>query len=151
MGKYVSLLLFVGFFLAFVLPVSAQVPSPAKMQFPGGGGGGTVPQSGGGGGGGPKGGCALEEVSTDLGCFPNDPIKFVQKFYGIGLGFVASVSLIALILGGYDIMTSRGDLRRLNIGKSYIFYVITGLLLAIFGYVIIRVIVVDILRIPGFA
>lgn len=94
--------------------------------------------------------CSLNEISTDFGCFPNDPIGFVQKFYGIGLGFVAGIALLTLILGGYQIMTSRGDPRRVNIGKSYIFYSIAGLMLAIFGYVFIQVIVVDILHVPGF-
>jgi len=94
--------------------------------------------------------CSLNEISTDFGCFPNDPIGFVQKFYGIGLGFVAGVALLALIWGGYSVMTSRGDPHRVNIGKSYIYYAIAGLLLAIFGYVFIQTVLVDILHVPGF-
>jgi hypothetical protein len=94
--------------------------------------------------------CALNEVQTDFGCFPNDPIGFVQKFYGIGIGFVAGLALLTLIWGGYRILTSKGDPRLLNDGKSYIFYSICGLLLAIFGYVFIQVVVVDILHVPGF-
>ncbi len=96
-------------------------------------------------------GCSLNEISTDFGCFPNDPVGFVQKFYGVGLGFVAGLSLITLMMGGYAIMTSRGDPHRLNIGKSYIYYSIAGLLLAIFGFVFIQVVAVDILKIPGFS
>jgi len=94
--------------------------------------------------------CALNEIQTDFGCMPNDPIGFVQKFYGIGLGFVAGIALITLILGGYTIMTSQGNPYRVNVGKSYIFYSISGLLLAIFGFVFIQVVVVDILHVPGF-
>jgi hypothetical protein len=94
--------------------------------------------------------CALTEISTDLGCFPNDPIGFVQKFYGFGLGFVGGVALLTLIYGGYTIMMSKGDPYKVNIGKSYIFYSIAGLLLAIFGYVFIQVVLVDILHVPGF-
>jgi len=48
-------------------------------------------------------------------------------------------------------MTSRGDPYRVNIGKSYIYYAIAGLLLAIFGYVFIQTVVVDILHVPGFS
>ncbi|HVA96513.1 MAG TPA: hypothetical protein VND99_02570 [Candidatus Acidoferrales bacterium] len=95
--------------------------------------------------------CAANEIATDFGCLPNDPIGFVQKFYGIGLGFVAGVALLALIWGGYSIMTSRGDPHRVNIGKSYIYYAIAGLLLAIFGYVFIQTVLVDILHVPGFS
>lgn len=94
--------------------------------------------------------CGLNEIYTDFGCFPNDPIGFTQKFYGYGLGFVSGLSLLVLILGGYRIMTSQGDPSRVNEGKSYIFYAISGLLLAIFGYIFIQVIVVDILHVPGF-
>ncbi len=95
--------------------------------------------------------CGLNEIATDFGCFPNDPVGFVQKFYGVGLGFVAGVALIALIYGGYAIMTSRGDPARVNNGKSYIYYAIAGLLLAIFGFVFIQTVLVDILHVPGFS
>lgn len=95
--------------------------------------------------------CALDEISTDLGCFPNNPIGFVQKFYPMGLGLVAGVALLTLILGGYVILTSKGDPQRVNAGKGYLFYSIIGLLLAIFGYVFIELIVVDLLKVPGFA
>jgi len=94
--------------------------------------------------------CALNQIATDFGCMPNDPIGFVQKFYGIGLGFVAAVALMALIWGGYSIMTSRGDPHRVTIGKSYIYYAIAGLMLAIFGYVFIQTVLVDVLHVPGF-
>jgi len=79
--------------------------------------------------------CGVNEIATDFGCLPNDPIHFAEKFYGIGLGFVAAVALLALIYGGYVIMTSRGDPRRVSNGKSYIYYAISGLMLAIFGFV----------------
>jgi len=92
----------------------------------------------------------ITDINTDFGCFPNDPIGFVQRFYGIGLGFVGAVSLIAIIIGGYTILTSRGEPQRVNTGKSWIFYAIGGLLVAIFGYVIIQTVAVDILKIPGF-
>lgn len=94
--------------------------------------------------------CAITEIQTDFGCLPNDPIGFVQKFYGYGLSFVGGIALLTLIFGGYTILTSRGQPDRVNVGKSYIFYSITGLLLAIFGYVFIQVVVVDILHVPGF-
>lgn len=90
------------------------------------------------------------EIKTDFGCFPNDPVGFVQKFYGIGLSFVAAISLLMLIWGGYSVISSKGDPHRMAIAKSYIFYAITGLLLAIFGYVLIEVVAVDILKVPGF-
>jgi hypothetical protein len=95
--------------------------------------------------------CALNEIQTDFGCWPNDPVGFVQKFYGYGIAFVAGLAILMLIWGGYSILTSRGDPHQLNEGRSYIIYAITGLLLAIFGYVFFQYIAVDILRLPGFS
>jgi hypothetical protein len=95
--------------------------------------------------------CAIDQVSTDFGCFANSPIGFVQQFYGVGLSFVAMIALIGLIIGGYTLMMSKGDPGRVSAGKSWIFYAIVGLLVAIFGYVIIQVIAVDILKVPGFS
>lgn len=94
--------------------------------------------------------CTINEVATDWGCFPNDPVQFVQKFYGFGLSFVGAVALIALIIGGYNIMLSKGDPQRVNVGRSWIIYAIGGLLLAVFGFVFMQALAGDILKIPGF-
>lgn len=89
-------------------------------------------------------------VSTDLGCIPNEPFAFTAKFYAVGLGIIGGVALLFIIYGGYIILTSQGQPDQLGRGKSYIYYAIAGLLLAIFGFVFIQVIAVDILHIPGF-
>ncbi len=94
--------------------------------------------------------CRVNEKLTDFGCIPNDPVAFVAKFYGIGLGLIGGVAILFIIYGGYIILASQGDPVKLNTGKSYIYYAIAGLLLAIFGFVFVQVIVVDILHIPGF-
>lgn len=91
-----------------------------------------------------------KDISTDLGCIPTNPVGFVEKFYGIGLSLIGGVSLLFIIYGAYILLTSQGDPIKLANGKSYITYAIIGLLLAIFGYVFIKVIAVDILHIPGF-
>ena len=95
--------------------------------------------------------CAINEIQTDFGCWPNDPIGFTEKFYGYGIGFVGGISLLMLIWGGYTIMTSHGNPYKIKLGKNYIIYAIADLLLAIFGYVFFEYIAVDILRLPGFA
>jgi hypothetical protein len=94
--------------------------------------------------------CLPTETSTELGCIPNDPVGFVAKFYAIGLSLIGGVSILFIIYGGYLILVSQGNPERINNGKSYIFYAIIGLLLAIFGFVFIQVIAIDILHIPGF-
>jgi glucose uptake protein GlcU len=88
---------------------------------------------------------------TELGCIPNDPIGFVAKFYGIGLGIIGGVAVLFIIYGGYIILSSQGNPQNLNKGKSYITYAIIGLLLAVFGYVFVQIIAVNVLRIPGFS
>lgn len=94
--------------------------------------------------------CGVNEIQTELGCFPNDPIGFVIMFYRFGLPLVGGIALIALMIGGYTIMTSSGDPQRTRVGKSWIFYAIVGLLLAIFTFVFIEAVAGDILKIPGF-
>ncbi len=89
-------------------------------------------------------------VQTDIACIPNNPYEFVSTFYGIGLGLIGGVALLFIIYGGYIILSSQGDPGQLSKGKSYIYYAIAGILLAVFGFVFVRVIAVDILRIPGF-
>lgn len=92
----------------------------------------------------------ITQQNTDLGCIPNDPVLFVGRFYSIGLSLIGGVAVLFIIFGGYTLLTSQGNPTQINKGKSYIFYAIAGLLLAIFGYVFVEVIAVDILKIPGF-
>jgi|SRR3990167_2543421 len=94
--------------------------------------------------------CGANEIATDIACIPTDPIGFVSKFYGIGLGLIGGVALLFIIFGGYIVLTSSGNPEKLNTGKNFIYYAIAGLLLGIFGFIFIQVIAVDILRIPGF-
>lgn len=94
--------------------------------------------------------CSVDEVATDLGCFPNDPVGFIQKFYGVGLSLIGMVGLLFLIYGGYYVLTSGGNPEKLQKGKEYIMYSIIGIMLAVLGFVFIEFIAGGILRIPGF-
>ncbi len=89
-------------------------------------------------------------MPTDLGCLPSNYIGFTTTIYGWGLGLLGFVAVIFLMIGGYQIMMSRGNPEMVNRGKSYIFYSIAGLLLAIFGFVFIEIVTGQILQIPGF-
>ena len=83
-------------------------------------------------------------------CIPTDAPGFASKIYQLGLALIGFVAVIFLIFGGYNIMMSRGNVEQLERGKSYVFYAIAGVLLAIFGFVFIEIITGDILRLPGF-
>lgn len=91
----------------------------------------------------------LVGTQTDLGCIPNDPVAFVAKFYGIGLSLMGGVSLLFMIYGAFLILASQGSQEMIGRGKSYMSYAIGGLLLAVFGYLFIKIILGNILRIPG--
>jgi hypothetical protein len=84
-------------------------------------------------------------------CIPTDVGAFVSRYYGYGLSMIGGLSLIFIMFGGYIVLTSKGDPVRLNNGKSYIGYAIVGLLLAIFGYAFTELVVIDILKLPGFS
>lgn len=95
--------------------------------------------------------CPAGQTATDIACIPNNPIEFVSTFYGIGLGLIGGVAILFIIFGGFTILTCQGDPVQLAKGKSYIYYAIAGLLLAIFGFVFMTVVASDILKIPGFS
>ena len=89
-------------------------------------------------------------IQSDLGCVPADVPSFVAKYYQYGLGIVGGLAVLMIIFGSYQILVSRGNPKTLNDGKTIIGYSISGLLLAIFGYLFLEVIARDILHIPGF-
>lgn len=93
--------------------------------------------------------CPPDNIRTDLGCIPTDPIPFVGKVYGIGLSFIGLIAFVFMIIGGYYLLSSQGNPERVAKGKSFIYYAIAGVLLAVFGFVIVEVVGGDVLRIPG--
>ncbi|KKQ08892.1 hypothetical protein A3E66_04765 [Candidatus Daviesbacteria bacterium RIFCSPHIGHO2_12_FULL_37_16] len=91
------------------------------------------------------------EYQTDFGCLPQDnPAQFGAALYNIGLGFIGAVALLFIVYGGYLILTSQGNIEQLNKGKSYIFYSIVGIILAVAGYAFYQIVARDIIKIPGF-
>ena len=94
--------------------------------------------------------CTATQMNTDFGCIPMDPVAFVQKFYGIGLGLIGGVAVLFIIYGGYLLLVSKGNPIGVEKGKQYIMYSIIGILFAVFGFVFVQLIAVDILHIPGF-
>lgn len=98
----------------------------------------------------PDGSCPVGTVPSELGCIPTDVSGFVASYYGYGLSMIGGLAILLIMYGAYLILTSAGDSHQLRNGKNYIGYAIGGLLLAIFGYLFIEVILIDILHVPGF-
>lgn len=94
--------------------------------------------------------CLSGSIATDLGNIPCDPPGFAKFLYGVGLGMIGAVALLFIVYGGYHILTSQGNPDQIRKGKSYIYYSIAGLILAVAGYAFYQIIATDVLKIPGF-
>lgn len=95
-------------------------------------------------------------IRTAVGCVPVGAeninafmLEFGNFFINIALGIGGGIAFLLLIYAGFQIMTSAGDPARLNSGKQLMTAAISGLLLIIFSVFLLRVLGVDILRIPG--
>lgn len=130
MLKIISSLILITVFVMFSMPAEslAQTPKP-RVQ------------------------CATGEQATDFGCVKidqKDPNSFFSWAYGVGLGLIGAVGLMALVYGGFMILGSQGNPEKINIGKAYIFYAIIGMVMAFSGYLIYQAIGGRVLQIPGF-
>lgn len=95
--------------------------------------------------------CPSGKVCTDLGeVSTQSPFEFVSNIYGMGLGLIGGIALLAIIYGGYLILSSQGEPRKIQDGKQYIFYAIVGMFMAFAGFAIYGIIGGDVLKIPGF-
>ncbi len=91
------------------------------------------------------------EIDTAIGCIPVSNTKEFARFYlRWGLGIGGGVALILIVIAGLQITTSAGDPKKLQAGKELLTAAIMGLVLLIFSAFILRLIGVDILKIPGF-
>jgi len=94
--------------------------------------------------------CLSNEILTDLGCIPDTPAGFVQKYFQVGLGIIGGVSFIGMVYGMILIGSSQGDNLQIQKGKKIFTSSVAGVLLAVFSVFVTRLIAVDILHIPGF-
>ena len=94
--------------------------------------------------------CLANEIATDLGCIPDTPAGFVQKYLQVGLGIIGGISFLGMVYGMTLIGSSQGDNIQIQKGKKIVTSSIIGVLLAIFSVFITRLIAVNILHIPGF-
>ena len=94
--------------------------------------------------------CSRHGVWTALGCIDYNIQTFVREtLLGFGVGLAGAISLLCVIYSAILIQTSRGDPERLKKARERLTSCIMGLLLIIFSVFILKLIGVDILRIPG--
>ena len=61
------------------------------------------------------------------------------------LGFTLSVSVLALIWGGLNYVTSSGDAQKADLSKKIIYYALIGVFISGVSYAIVNIIVTEIL------
>lgn len=95
--------------------------------------------------------CDLNHIKTAIGCIPiNDQNALVGFFLRWGIGIAGGIAFLLILMAGFQIMTARGDPKRIQAGQELLTSAIAGIVLLIFSVFILRVIGVDILKIPGF-
>jgi len=95
-------------------------------------------------------GCSsTSEISTALGCIPVNPAQLSLWFLEKLLPVIGGIAFFLMIYGFILISTSEGDPKKIQAAKETVTSAITGLLFAVLGIFLMRLISVDILHIPG--
>ncbi len=145
--------------------VSPQLQIPQQSSVPPGGGPAAQPGSPPSGGAPSTGGAAgdpcptstAEElqknftgVKTAIGCISSDPTTLVNQLIKWVLGFAGGISLLVMIMGAVEMVTSAGNPDRLHGGQERFIAAIIGLIFVVFSVTLMQIIGIDILSIPGF-
>ena len=89
-------------------------------------------------------------INTAIGCIPIDSsTNFITWLFPKLLGIMGGIAFLLMISGGIGIITSGGNPEKIKAAQATITSAITGLLFAIFSLFLLRLIGVDILKIPG--
>lgn len=89
-------------------------------------------------------------IYTAIGCIP---VTGTQEFtawilrWAIGVG--GGIALLLIIVASFQIITSSGNPEKVQAGKELLTSAIAGLIMLIFSVFILKVIGVDILKLPG--
>ena len=95
--------------------------------------------------------CEGTGIQTAIGCvFFDNPNVFVGFFLRWAIGIGGGIAFLLILYAGFTIMTSSGNPDRLKSGQALLTSAIAGLIMLIFSIFILRIIGVDILKIPGF-
>jgi len=88
---------------------------------------------------------------TALGCIPTDLSRILKDYIFVyGLGIAGGIAFLMILFGGFKILTSTGNPESIAQGGQMITSALAGLLIIIFSVAILKLIGVDIFKIPGF-
>jgi hypothetical protein len=90
------------------------------------------------------------QINTALGCISITPVKFAEWLLPKILGITGGISFLLMVYGFILITFSQGDPKKIQGAKETITSAIIGLLVSVFAFTLLRLIVSDILKIPGF-
>ncbi|MEI6532343.1 MAG: hypothetical protein WCO06_00740 [Candidatus Roizmanbacteria bacterium] len=89
-------------------------------------------------------------VWTAMGCMDKNLQGFVQNvILGYGIGLSGLFAFLCVIYGGFQYSYSRGNSEKIKKAQELLTSCLVGLLFIIFSVLILRIIGVDLLRIPG--
>ena len=89
------------------------------------------------------------KVSTALGCVPVKIDDFAVWLLPWVFGIAGGIAFLLMVVGFIQIAAAKGDPKAMQAAKEMIGSALTGLLVCIFAIFILRLIAVNILRIPG--
>lgn len=90
-------------------------------------------------------------VFSGVGCIKTDMQAFIKDtVFSLGIGLAGGFALLCIIYAAFQMQSSQGNPEKLKKAQELITSCIMGLMLIIFSVFILRLIGVNILRIPGF-
>lgn len=96
--------------------------------------------------------CSSSGVWTSIGCVKNNLNSFIgETVFGMGIGLGGGFSLLCIIYAAFMMQSSQGNPEKLKKAQEMITSCIMGLMLIIFSVFILKLIGVNILKIPGFS
>jgi hypothetical protein len=97
----------------------------------------------------PSGSCGSGYIQVASWCFPYDAPGIASKLLQIIFGIAGGIAFLLMVYGFIMVGTSSGDEKKLQAAKETITSAIVGLLVSLFALFLFRLIVVNILQIPG--
>lgn len=90
-------------------------------------------------------------IWTGIGCVDSNLQYFIERtLLGLGIGFAGGITLLCIIFAAFQMQTSRGNAEKIKKAQELLTNCVVGLMVIIFSMLILKIIGVDILRIPGF-
>ena len=88
---------------------------------------------------------------TSLGCFSGNLSELIsQKILGTGVGIAGGISLLCIMFAAFQMQTSSGNAEKIKKAQELLTNCITGLMIIVFSILILKIIGVDVLRLPNF-